>query len=312
MIFQVHYEQNGGKCGVCGDPWHGPRENEPPGKYANGIIVRKYSVGQIMTVVVELTANHKGWIEFRLCQNDDPSRAVPQSCFDKNVLEIVETNSKRYTVPDKDGYTKIKLNLQLPDDIKCKDCVFQWKYNAGNSWGTDPVTGRGCIGCGNQEQFYGCADIAIGYDDIEIRPHKPLPADTDEDDDFDSNTPPMVTKWHRTTGPDHDIDEEWEKAAKEQLKQEQANMQTFSFMPVMNNGMNPCMCICKRSPLTMHGGSDNALEVKFFEALEGLDNQVCMCMCQNSSSRLNISVLTYIFASLLSIVFLYNNRRRLF
>ena len=34
-------------------------------------------------------------------------------------------------------------------------------YLSGNSWGVDEY-GAGCVGCGPQEQFYGCADIAIG------------------------------------------------------------------------------------------------------------------------------------------------------
>ena len=33
---------------------------------------------------------------------------------------------------------------------------------SANSWGRDPDDGRECVGCGPQEQFYGCADIAIG------------------------------------------------------------------------------------------------------------------------------------------------------
>ena len=32
---------------------------------------------------------------------------------------------------------------------------------AGNSWGVDE-NGTGCVGCGPQEQFRGCADVAIG------------------------------------------------------------------------------------------------------------------------------------------------------
>ena len=32
---------------------------------------------------------------------------------------------------------------------------------SGNSWGVDK-SGQGCVGCGEQEQFYGCSDIAIG------------------------------------------------------------------------------------------------------------------------------------------------------
>ena len=33
----------------------------------------------------------------------------------------------------------------------------------GNSWGTDP-DGTSCLGCGDQEQFYGCSDVAISKD----------------------------------------------------------------------------------------------------------------------------------------------------
>ena len=48
------------RCGICGDPWdESPREHEAGGKYANGIITRKYSPGQEVKVTVDLTANHK-------------------------------------------------------------------------------------------------------------------------------------------------------------------------------------------------------------------------------------------------------------
>ena len=60
----------------------------------------------------------------------------------------------------------LPIKLKLPENVKCRDCTFQWKYNAGNSWGEDEY-GRGCLGCGKQEQFYACADIAIGHDEIE-------------------------------------------------------------------------------------------------------------------------------------------------
>lgn len=40
----------------------------------------------------------------------------------------------------------VKYDLKLPNSVKCRDCVLQWKYNTGNSWGTDPITGKGCIG----------------------------------------------------------------------------------------------------------------------------------------------------------------------
>ena len=59
-MLQVQWSQNGGKCGVCGDNYAGPWHNEPGGKYANGIIVRNYNPGDIITVGIHITANHKG------------------------------------------------------------------------------------------------------------------------------------------------------------------------------------------------------------------------------------------------------------
>ncbi|XP_052820506.1 uncharacterized protein LOC128246356 [Mya arenaria] len=292
---QVQYEQNGGRCGICGDPWNGPRPTEPPGKYANGIVVRKYKPGDTITVVVELTANHKGWMEFKLCPNDFPEETVTQECLDKYVLPLADTRTTRYIVPNQNGYQKLRFKVVLPSHIRCRACVLQWKYNAGNSWGTDAKTGRGCIGCGNQEQFYGCADIAIGYE-VEIPAHKPLPADK-EDEDVE-NTTPEVPKWHWTPRPE--VEPEWPKDNDKQIQTVHRGMGTFSFMPTMNNnGMNPCMCVCKRPPLKLQS-QGNDLEAKFFEGLDGVDSQVCMCMCQNNSaSNLHKSLNLLVFAGVM-------------
>lgn len=32
--FARQHQKNGGKCGVCGDPWDGPKPNEAGGTYA--------------------------------------------------------------------------------------------------------------------------------------------------------------------------------------------------------------------------------------------------------------------------------------
>ena len=57
------------RCGICGDPWdESPREHEAGGKYANGIITRKYSPGQDVKVTVDLTANHKVGTAYRHLQ----------------------------------------------------------------------------------------------------------------------------------------------------------------------------------------------------------------------------------------------------
>ncbi|KAK2149987.1 hypothetical protein NP493_2869g00002 [Ridgeia piscesae] len=116
---------NGGKCGVCGDPWGKPNpESEAGGKYANGIITRTYTEGQEIETAVEVTAQHGGWFEFRICRNNDFRVPVTHKCLNRHLLPLADG-----PVP-------------------------------GNSWGRDEY-GRSCIGCGPQEEFYGCADVAI-------------------------------------------------------------------------------------------------------------------------------------------------------
>lgn len=77
----------GGKCGECGDAYDLPipRPHEYGGKYGQGVTVRKYNPGSVMTIRVELTASHMGYFEFRLC--DDIN--ARQKCLDKNLLKIL-------------------------------------------------------------------------------------------------------------------------------------------------------------------------------------------------------------------------------
>ena len=74
ISLQNQWNQQQGKCGLCGDPFQWERRNEAGGVYATGTIVQQYNSGSNINVTVEVTANHKGWHEFRLCKNDDPSR----------------------------------------------------------------------------------------------------------------------------------------------------------------------------------------------------------------------------------------------
>ncbi|KAK3581748.1 hypothetical protein CHS0354_035079 [Potamilus streckersoni] len=164
---EVQWNTNGGKCGICGDPWDGPRENEVGGKYAQGIIVRKYERGSIINVTVQITANHKGYFEFRLCAKDNPNQEATQKCLDDNILQVVESGTTKFNIKDERWNVDFSLHVHLPSDVTCISCVLQWKYNTGNSWGTDP-DGKSCIGCGPQEQFYGCSDIAIGHAEVKI------------------------------------------------------------------------------------------------------------------------------------------------
>ncbi len=73
-LFQNQWDTQHGKCGLCGDPYQGPRDNEAGGMYATDVIVGQYGEGDVMGVDVQITANHNGWHEFRLCKNDDPHK----------------------------------------------------------------------------------------------------------------------------------------------------------------------------------------------------------------------------------------------
>lgn len=79
--------QYDGQCGLCGDPYDGPRDHEFGGKYTTSAISRTYGRGQkIMEVKLLVNAFNKGHFEFRLC-TDGPER-LTQQCFDQHRLKI--------------------------------------------------------------------------------------------------------------------------------------------------------------------------------------------------------------------------------
>ncbi|XP_062588720.1 uncharacterized protein LOC134250383 [Saccostrea cucullata] len=162
--FPTHWWINNGKCGVCGDPYDAPRENEPPnGKYARGIITKSYVSGSIMQATVHVTASHKGYFEFRLCPHNDRKVTVFQDCLDQNLLKDPVTMGTKFFVDDKSVGIYF-IELQLPPGIICDACVLQWRYRTGNRWGcfnNDFTKGPCGLGFGPQEEFYACSDIQI-------------------------------------------------------------------------------------------------------------------------------------------------------
>ena len=131
-----------------------------------------YLEGKIINVTLDIVANHYGYFELRLCQNDEPMKKVTQDCFDKNLLFIYNNNfynnallpdekkklldqslnDYKYFLSSKktDKYT---ISAQLPEDVTCKHCVLQWKYHAGNNYGlTNSTTGDGCSGCTERQE----------------------------------------------------------------------------------------------------------------------------------------------------------------
>ena len=64
--FSVQWDQNNGKCGVCGDASH---IKNPlyvyPGKFAkDGFITKTYKEGQTIKATIKITSNHQGFFRF--------------------------------------------------------------------------------------------------------------------------------------------------------------------------------------------------------------------------------------------------------
>lgn len=156
--FGVQYYKNSGKCGLCGDPWDGKRENEAGGLYATGAISGVYNQGDVITIKIEVTVNHGGWFEFRLCPNNNPERKATEDCLNSNLLELT-TGGTQYQLSAARGTGVFPVNLKLPRTLTCNQCVLQWKWKTASNVHCQGSTC--CRGCGQQEWFYGCADISI-------------------------------------------------------------------------------------------------------------------------------------------------------
>jgi hypothetical protein len=184
--FGVQHDHNGGKCGICGDPWDAfPREHEAPhGRFATGIIAKTYRQGSVIPVVLDLTANHQGWFTFKICPNNDIWEDPEQSCFDLFPLPVGKDRASRHPVTD--YRTGLRLvYVHLPRRLSCSQCILQWTYTAGNNWGVC-TNGTGELGCGPQETFRACSDIRI----LPSGKRKPSPstiASFSDDTTFDLN-----------------------------------------------------------------------------------------------------------------------------
>ncbi|XP_066920151.1 uncharacterized protein [Clytia hemisphaerica] len=152
-------KKNGGKCGVCGDPYHAKvQPHADGGKYANGIITRTYKQGQVIDVKIYLTMSHLGYFEFRIGEFDNKKtsgNAIGK--LNGHLMDLVGGGT-RFTVP-RYGKQKFDIKLKLPAGLKCKRCVLQWWYKGANNWDCDK---NGCgMGHGTQEHFVNCADVSI-------------------------------------------------------------------------------------------------------------------------------------------------------
>ncbi|XP_067682186.1 uncharacterized protein [Haliotis asinina] len=159
----------GGKCGACGDPYDAQqRNNEPGGKYYTDTIGRVYYAGDNITINVLITSNHRGYFEFRLCDNGLLAGDALLECLNNTLLTLDPRDPKGQAVTTGGPVVRYYLGSEsrmfyvkasLPAEVTCDFCVLQWTYVTGNTWGTD-ADGTG-LGHGPQEHFVNCANIRI-------------------------------------------------------------------------------------------------------------------------------------------------------
>lgn len=126
--------------------------------YGEGVIVESYVPGSEIQIQVRITANHKGYFKFHLCDLTQYNKES-EMCFKKYPLKVYESeDGYRYYLPTT-NIGMFEPNIQLPD-IVCDHCILRWTYIAGNNWGICP-NGTAAIGCGPQEHFVGCADVSL-------------------------------------------------------------------------------------------------------------------------------------------------------
>ncbi|RHY23494.1 hypothetical protein DYB26_010913 [Aphanomyces astaci] len=146
----------GGKHGVCGDPYTGVREHETGGKYGlfpvhgNRVIGKCYAPGAAIDLTVEITANHWGHFEFQLCKLGTKDAKETEECFQN----LVQANGQKDWEVPRVGKATFNMQYKLPAAVTCEGdahCVLRWWYISGNNPG----------GLNAQEQFWNCADIYI-------------------------------------------------------------------------------------------------------------------------------------------------------
>merc|ERR1712107_31346 len=77
-----------------------PRVHESGGKYGNGIIAQRYTMGQTIDIEIDISANHWGHFELKLCPTNGKNHLATQECFDKYPLVLAENpRSHQFYVP---------------------------------------------------------------------------------------------------------------------------------------------------------------------------------------------------------------------
>ncbi|RWS19894.1 Chitin binding domain containing protein-like protein [Leptotrombidium deliense] len=126
---KVQWQDNKGKCGICGDAYDGPRIHETGGFMAKNITTRKYPPGTQIDVLIELIANHAGKFNFQICWRNSTNILETEECFEKVKLK---NGSDTFNLSGKEPAGMFFVPIQLPANRTCDYCILRWDWKSGD------------------------------------------------------------------------------------------------------------------------------------------------------------------------------------
>lgn len=70
-----------------------------------------------------------GFFEFRLCPKTSSEELVTQECLNQNLLTLAD-GTTQFNVEQNTVAVVFAIQVQLPAEITCENCVLQWYYRA--------------------------------------------------------------------------------------------------------------------------------------------------------------------------------------
>jgi len=139
----------GNGAGICGDGGQWGEKSDLL-NFARGPVTT-LQAGEIAEFSVKITAHHKGFFEFRICDKHlDGSLTDPQACLNQHLLvrsplaadckvndgrgdcQPVDTrHPERWYLPP--GAGTYKMKYEIPADLRCSSCTLQWQWFTANS-----------------------------------------------------------------------------------------------------------------------------------------------------------------------------------
>ena len=86
---------------------------------------------QVIGIAVEITAQHGGWFEFRICPNNDVHTPATHECLNQHVLSRADGSGNRVFMRIGGPQGFHNTTLRLPSGLTCTQCVLQWKWHTG-------------------------------------------------------------------------------------------------------------------------------------------------------------------------------------